>query len=91
MKQGLHFHAAGSQTLLFIWQKQGGTDHFKDLRLKHRLMQVRNLCRNPCFNEGSNSPSQKNFDILILETLILAAQILISRQESKQGAECDCE
>lgn len=55
LKQGFHFHAAGSQTLFFIWEKLSGTDHFKGFRLKHKLIWVRNLCRNPHFNEGSNS------------------------------------
>jgi len=35
--------------LFFIWQKQSGTDCFKDLALEHKVMWDRNLCRSPHF------------------------------------------
>lgn len=57
------------------------------------VMWDRNLYRSPHFTSVLIllPLSQKHFDILILETFILTAEIADSfRQASKQGAPCDC-
>lgn len=79
--------------LFFLWQKQSGTDGFNDLAFEYKVMWDRSLHRNPHFKSILIllPLSQKDFDILILETFILTAEIADSfRQASKQGAPCHC-
>lgn len=79
--------------MLFIWQKQNGTDWFKDSALENKMRQNRNLCRSAHFKSILIllSLCWKHFDISILETFILTVLLAYSfRQLSKQGAACDC-
>lgn len=72
---------------LFIWQKQGGTDCFKGSALEGKATRDRNPCRSPHFKSRLIflSLSQKHFDVLILETFLLTAQIAHSFQQASNG------